>query len=131
MSRRKVKEGRFKEDTDSTNGVRPSQEAREAPGHGAGSFIGLVNFIGQCVGGVLKLFWGRGRDFQELDHHPLFDPLWSALELSWQLRVCHLADVLEAVYKDAQELLEVNSLSILDLVVSNQFMSSPQWLSFF
>lgn len=78
----KWKKVSLREDTDSTNRVRPSQEAREAPGHGAGSFIGLGNFIGQCVGGVLKLFGGRGRDFT-------FDPLWSALELSWQLRVCH------------------------------------------
>ena len=83
------------------------------------------------MGGILKLFWGRGRDFQELDHHPLFDPLWSALKLSWQLWVCHLADVLGAVSKDAQDLLEGNSLSILDLVGCNQFMSCPQWLSFF
>ena len=36
-------------------------------------FYGLGNFIGKWVGGLFQLFWGRGRDFQELDHHSIFE----------------------------------------------------------
>ena len=34
---------------------------------------------------------GRGRDFEELGHHPLFGLWWSALEMSWLLWGYHLA----------------------------------------
>lgn len=76
------------------------------------------------MGGVLKLFWGRGQGLLVLTLYGVLGTLLATAGVS-------LSGVLEAVYKDAQELLEVNSLSILDLVGSNQFMSSPQWLSFF
>ena len=46
------------------------------------------------MGGLFQLFWGRGRDLQELGHRTLVDLLWSASELSRRLWVCHLADVL-------------------------------------
>ena len=59
------------------------------------------------MGGVFQLFWGRGGDFQELGHRPLFSLLWSASELSWHLWVCHLADILQSEYNEAQGLLEV------------------------
>ena len=34
------------------------------------------------MGGLFRLFGGRGRDFQELGHCPLFGLLWSVSELS-------------------------------------------------
>ena len=40
------------------------------------------------------LFWKRDGDFQKLERCPLFDLLWSAWEMSWQLWVCHVARVL-------------------------------------
>ena len=58
---------------------------------GVVSFYGLDNFIGYWVEGLFQLFWGRGRDFWELGHCPLFDLWWSALKLSWCLWVCNLA----------------------------------------
>ena len=69
-------------------------------------------------------------DFQDLGHGPLFGLLWSALELSWGLWVCHLAyaNVLQPAYNEAQGLLVVESSTILDLVDSNQFMLYPQEL---
>ena len=84
------------------------------------------------MGGLFQLFWGRGGDFQELGYCPLFDLLWSASELSWRLWVCHLTCcwITVSVYK-AQGLVEADSFATLDLVGSNQFMSCPQWLSFF
>ena len=65
-----------------------------------------------------------------MGHSPFFVLLWSALELSWHLWVCHLtyASELQLAYNETQGLLEVKSSAILDLVGSNQFMSYPQWL---
>ena len=82
------------------------------------------------MGGLFQLFWGRGRDFQELGHHPLFGLLWSASELSSFLWGCHLAygNPLQCVYNEAQGLPGVESSNILDLVGSNQYMSYPQRL---
>ena len=31
-------------------------------------------FLRLIVGGLVQLFWGRGGEFQELGHHPHFDP---------------------------------------------------------
>lgn len=42
---------------------------------------------------VSNYFGGRGWDPQELDHHPLFDLLWSVLKLSWHLWEYHLAAI--------------------------------------
>ena len=67
-------------------------------------------------------FW---RGAPELGHHPLSGRLCWALELSWHLRVCHVADVLGA-YTEAQ--VEVDLSAVLDLVSSNQFMLCPQRL---
>ena len=32
-------------------------------------------------------YWGKGRDFQELGHHPVFDLLWLASKLCWWVLV--------------------------------------------
>ena len=63
------------------------------------------------MAGLFQLFGGRGGDFQELGHHPLFSILWSASELSWRGWVCHLAypNVLQRAYNEAQGLLEDES----------------------
>ena len=45
-------------------------------GTGLSVFIGLDIFIGQWVGGLFQLIWGRGGDFQELDRCPLFGLFW-------------------------------------------------------
>ena len=37
-------------------------------------FNGLGNLKCQGVGELFQIFWGRGGDFQELGHHPPFDP---------------------------------------------------------
>ena len=66
----------------------PSQKAREALKYGVVSFYGLGNFM-VMSGRIINIF--REGDLQELDHHPFFGLLWSALELSWHWRVCHLA----------------------------------------
>ena len=61
------------------------------------------------MGGLFQLFWGRGRDFQELGPCPLFDLLWLAWELSWHWWVCHFnANVLQWAYNEAQGPLEVS-----------------------
>ena len=83
-------------------------------------------------GRIIPTIWGRGRDFQELGHCPLFNLLWLASGLSWHLWVCHLdANVLQCAYNEAQGPLEVDSSVILDLVGSNQFLSCPMAMSFF
>ena len=71
---------------------------------------------GSIIPTILEKGWG----FKELGHHSLFALLWLALELSWQLWVCLLANVLQWAYNEAQGLLEVESFTILDLVSSNQ-----------
>ena len=80
------------------------------------------------MGGLFQLFWERGRDFQELGHHSLFGLLGLDSKQSWQLWVCHLANVLQRTYNKAQGPLEVESSAVLDLVGSNLFMLYPQWL---
>ena len=50
---------------------------------------------------------------------------WRVSELSWQWWMCHLANVLQWRYNEAQVLLEVESSTVLDLVGSNQFLSCP------
>ena len=79
---------------------------------------------------LFQLFWGRSGDFQELGCCSLFGLLWSAWELSWRLWACHLAyaNVLQWVHNEAQDQVEVNSSTILDLFGSNQFLLYPQWL---
>lgn len=42
------------------------------------------------MGALFQLFWGGGRDRQELGHHSLFGLLRSASELWWYLWVCHM-----------------------------------------
>ena len=80
----------------------------------------------------MQLFLGRGGDCQEPGHHPLFDLLWSASELSWYLWfVIPLADVVTMNCTEAQSLAEVDSSTILDLAGSNQFMSYSTATSFF
>ena len=82
------------------------------------------------MGGLFQLFWGRGRDLQELGCHAFFLSLvfWSLmviLGMSWQWWVCHLiyANVFWWVYNAAQGPLQVRFSAILDLVGSNQFFS--------
>ena len=75
----------------STDRVWASSEGERALKHGMVSFCGLGNFIGWWVGVSFQLFQERGGDFQELDHHPLFDLLWLASELSRCWRICHLS----------------------------------------
>ena len=65
------------------------------------------------MGGLFQLFWERGA-FQELALHPLFDLLWLTSELSWHLRVCHLAPASVSVQWGP---LEVKSSAKLDLTV--------------
>ena len=61
------------------------------------------------MGGLFQLFCRRGGDFQELGHRPLFGLLWSALDHSWRLWVCHLdANVLQCAYNETQGPLEVD-----------------------
>ena len=72
----------------------------DPPKYGVASFYGLSNFIGKWVGRLFQLiiiptiiliiprlfqlfpdyFGGRGRDFQELGHCPLFGLSWLASE---------------------------------------------------
>ena len=81
------------------------------------------------MGGFFQLFWERGGDFQELDHHPLFD-LWRwVLELLWCLWVCHLACwcVTMSVYWASRSSWRVCHLGPID---SNQFMLCPQVMPF-
>ena len=80
------------------------------------------------MGGLFQLFWGRGGDFQELGHRPLFGLLWSGL--SWCPWVCHLAyaNALQSLYNEAQGLLEVEASTILGFIGSNQFLLCPQQL---
>ena len=75
------------------------------------------------MGGLFQLFGGRGRDFQELGHCPLFGLLWLASKLSWCLWVCCLANVLQQAYNE-----EIKSSAFLGLIGSNQFMSYPHQL---
>ena len=63
----------------------PFQKVRVASKHSVVNFYGLANFVG-----LFQPFWGSGGDFQELSHSTL-GLWWSALELLWPLRVCHLA----------------------------------------
>ena len=81
-------------------------------------------------GRIIPTILGRGGDFQEWGHYPLFGLLWWALELSWRLWVCRLAyaNVLQGAYNEAQGLLEVKSSTILGLIGSNQFLLYPQQL---
>ena len=83
-------------------------------------------------GRSIPVILGRGGDFQELGHRPLFDPYGRP----WN---CHgacgcviwLADVLQGAYTEAQGLVEVDLSAILDPFGSNQFMSCPRAMSFF
>ena len=54
------------------------------------SISGLGSFL-RWVGGLLHLFLGKGEDFQELGHCPLFGLLWSALQLSWLCPLLYVA----------------------------------------
>ena len=85
------------------------------------------------MGGLLQLFWGRDGDFQDLDKCPVWGLLWLASELSWRLKLCHLAyaNVFQWAHNDTQSLLEVGSSAISDLADCNQFMSCPQPLCYF
>ena len=81
----------------------------DPPKYGVASFYGLSNFIGKWVGRLFQLiiiptiiliiprlfqlfpdyFGGRGRDFQELGHCPLFGLSWLASEpfkILWYIR---------------------------------------------
>ena len=72
------------------------REAWRAAVHGVSkSWRWLSNWIElnwtEWMGGLLQLYWGGVRDFQELGFCPLFGLWWSALEVSWYLWECHLA----------------------------------------
>lgn len=56
---------------------------------------------------------------------PLFALLWQVQELSWHLWPRHVANVLQRACAEAQNLLEVESSTILDLVDSKQFLFHP------
>ena len=73
------------------------------------SVYGLGKLAGRRI--IPTISGGRGRDFQELGHHPLFALLWSASELSRCLQACRLsyASILPRVYNEVQGLLEVES----------------------
>ena len=66
-----------------------SQKSRAATKYGVLSVYGLGKLTGGRI--IPTISGGRGRDFQELGHRPLFALLWSASEVSWCLRVCHLS----------------------------------------
>ena len=83
------------------------------------------------MGGLFQLFRGRGGDFQELGHRPLFGLWWLASELSWHWWVGHLSSVLQGACDEAQGPLAVEYSAILDLVGSSQFLSCPMAMSFF
>ena len=73
----------------------PSWKASPAPGYGAvgvyrgGSFHRLMS--GRSIPAILQKGWG----FPGTGSAPTFWPLWSALELSRRLWVCHLAAMLQ------------------------------------
>ena len=74
---------------------------------------------------------GRGRNFQELDHHPLFDLFWLASEqvgVSFSMLMYYSITV--SIY-EAQGLVEVRSSAILDTVGSSQSLSRPWAMSVF
>ena len=75
------------------------------------------------TGRIILITGGKGRDFQELGHHALFELLWLDLELWGPLWVCHFiyANVLQWVYNKVRGPLEVESSAILDLVGTTQF----------
>ena len=56
--------------------------------------------------------------FPEIEPVSIYDLWCAALELSWHWWLCHLANVLQWPYNEAQGLLEVQSSTILDLVSS-------------
>ena len=76
------------------------------------------------MGRLFQLLWGRGGNFQELGHHPLFG-LGTTCGC-----VIYLAGVLQRAYTEAQGLMEVH-WSIMGLFGSNQFMSHIRTMLFF
>ena len=67
---KKVYSGRYTLHRQSVGHLR-RQERHQ--GTGLSVFIGVGNFTGYWMGGIFQWFWGRGGDFQELGHCPLFD----------------------------------------------------------
>ena len=79
---------------------------------------------------ITSPIWRRGRDFQELSHHPLLTIYgWPQNYQGSYGYVIEHADVSQWGRNESQGLQEVQSSTILDLVSSNQFMSYPQELS--
>ena len=80
------------------------------------------------MGGLFQLFGGRGRDFQELGHCPLFGLLWAALEfvvaptgVSFSVLICYNKSTMRLKCWNS------NLLPSWPLVSFNQFLSYPQW----
>ena len=79
-------------------------------------------------GRMILIISRKGQGFQELSHCPQFDLLHLPLELSWCWWVSYItyANILQGAYNEAQDLLEVKSAVILDLVGSSQYLSDPK-----
>ena len=75
------------------------REAWHAAVHGVTKSWTQLNWT-EWVEGLFQLFWGKGRDFQELGHHSLFGLLWLTWELSWHLcRLAHAACYNECILR--------------------------------
>ena len=76
----------------------------------------------QWVARLFQLFGGKGQGFPGIGPLPPFYLLWLPSVLSWCWWVCHLgANVSQWAYNKAQDLLEFNSSTILDLVGLTSF----------
>lgn len=89
---------------------------------------------GIMSGRIIPSTGEKGRDFQELGHHPVFDLFMVGLKtvLVGAGEACHLAaNISQQVFTDVQGPLKVLSSTILDLAGSSQFMSCALAMPFF
>ena len=68
----------------------PSEEARETPEYEVISFYRDRSFPRLTCGGIVQLFWGRGGDFPELGHSPLFGlgTVLATMGVSYSVLMC-------------------------------------------
>ena len=82
-------------------------------------------------GKIIPTISGKGRDFQELSHHPLFGLFMIRLRTVMVLGCVSFSIPYYNEYSESHSLLEVKSSTILGLVNSSQFLSCSMAVSFF